>query len=606
MKTLSRLFLLLAGVVGFSVAIALVPMAGCSNDNSNQSFDMTPDFALAQQISHVGVTGQTCCMVTRGSSLALYLTNVQVGMVDNRGIQHAATGELHVVNPYGVDYTLGSNVPAFAYQFSPDGTYAMYAVKTSQSKYNYSLQFSTVSSPSLPKPLDKVVIPDGIQDFALNQQSFFSPSGRYLIIGALKGSIANSADLHVVDVRAAQDVAMLGNGAFNYSEVVANDDTMVYENSTASMVPGTPSVAGLYQLNLSVFGNGNTPPALIDQHALNLGLMSDGETILYLRSTGELRMLSLGQHFEVSVAQNVMTFTSGPLGRGPIVWVGTDRSLHVANTLSPEMITLPANSVDPNSPFIFSADATRLYWFKNVQTSNSYGDLYSVSVAPGADRTPNFIGTRVSTQDFAFFQHRMVMIRNVDSSGTGGEMVSAELDGSSLVVLAEGAMLGGLRQSNPIPSPPPGSKIKTGPIDLTPSIPPPVNAVLTNAARVLDPTSGTGLAYAPLNGSSPVVGELSFSVGVNTLLGVLDPEVHAGNSRFSDDGYVLAYVSGAKWMANPIGNFVGTLKLQPTIVDTNPIQPKLDGVAELGPISQRAMFVSAPANAHAGIYYVKY
>jgi hypothetical protein len=602
---MSRFFLVLAGVAGFAVAIALVPMAGCSDDNSNQVFDMSPDFALSTQVTHVGVTGQTCCMVTRGAQLAMYLTNVMQGMVDSRGITHAATGELHLVTALGTDYKLGDNVPAFAYQFSPDGTYAMYGVKTPTSKVNYSLNFATVSYPNLPPPLVQTVIPDGIQDYSLAQQSFFSATGKYLIIGVLNSTVANSPDLHVVDVRAAQDVAALGNGAFDYLEIPTPDDQLIYNNSTASTKPGTPSIVNLYQANLSVFANGNVSPSILDTSVTGATLFGDGFQLLYLKEDGSLMVRDLAQHFLVKVADNVMAMTTGPLTHGPLVWTGKDLSLHVANQYQAEMITLPPNSVDSGSPFYFSGDATRLYFFKNVMSSNSNGDLYSVSVAPGQPRTVNLIGTRISTVDFNFFQDRFLYIRNVDDQGVAGEMVSANLDGSNPIVLGENVMVGGLRQSSPNPVTAPGTKDKFAPVDLSPSLPHPINAVLTNAQRQIDPSSAFGSAYAPINDSSEIVGELSFGFTINTRMGVIDPAVHAGMFRFSDDGYVLAYAGGAQWNSS-VSNFVGSLKLQPTITDTNPIQPQLDGVAEMGPISQRSMFVSAPANAKPGIYFVKF
>jgi hypothetical protein len=605
MKTMSRFFLVLAGVAGFAVAVALVPMAGCSDDNSNQVFDMSPDFALSTQVTHVGVTGQTCCMVTRGAQLAMYLTNVMQGMVDSQGITHAATGELHLVTALGTDYKLGDNVPAFAYQFSPDGTYAMYGVKTPMSKVNYSLNFATVSYPNLPPPLVQTVIPDGIQDFSLAQQSFFSATGKYLIIGVLHGAVMNSPDLHIVDVRAATDVAQLGNGAFDYLEIPTPDDQLIYNNSTASMKPGTPSVVNLYQANLSVFANGNVNPSILDTSVTNATLFGDGFQLLYLKEDGTLWVRDIAQHFLVKVTDNVMAMSTGPLIHGPLVWTGKDLSLHVANQYQAEMITTPPNMVDSGSPFVFSADASRLYFFKNVQASNNYGDLYSVSVAPGQPRTINLIGTRISTQDFNFFQDRFLFIRGVDDQGVAGELVSASLDGSNPIVLGENVQVGGLRQSQPNPVTPPGQKDKFGPVDLSPSLPHPINAVLTDAKRQIDPSSSFGSAYVPVNDSSPIVGALSFGFSINTRLGLIDPAVHAGMFRFSDDGYVLAYAGGAQWNSS-VTNFVGSLKLQPTITDTNPIQPQLDGVAEMGPISQRSMFVSAPANAKPGIYFVKF
>jgi hypothetical protein len=87
--------------------------------------------------------------------------------------------------------------------------------------------------------------------------------------------------------------------------------------------------------------------------------------------------------------------------------------------------------------------------------------------------------------------------------------------------------------------------------------------------------------------------------------GMLNPAVHDGMFRFSDDGYTLAYVGDAQWNDDAV-NFVGRLRLQPTVIDRAPADPGLVGVAEMGPVRDHSMFVSAPVNQKPGIYFIKF
>src|SRR3954470_14527795 len=119
---MKRLFLLGVLIAGATVGVALVPMAGCDNKTVTE-FDMGPDFALPPQVTRVGAKAPTCCMVTRGAQTALYLANPSADDSRERSSgEKLYTGELHVVNAFGADSILGSDVPAYDYGFSPDGS----------------------------------------------------------------------------------------------------------------------------------------------------------------------------------------------------------------------------------------------------------------------------------------------------------------------------------------------------------------------------------------------------------------------------------------------------------------------------------------------------
>src|SRR4051812_11789681 len=197
---MKRLFLVGAMIVGITVGAAVIPMAGCDN-NTVAGFDLGPDFALPAQVTRVGAKAPTCCMVTGGAQTALYLANPSADDSRERSSgEKLYTGELHVVNAFGADSILGSDVPAYDYGFSPDGS-TVFFVQPAGKNGNFSLQAVNIDHPDLrlpPTAKSITVIPDGIQDYQLNQQSFYSPSGKYLIIGVLPGAVQRSADLHIV------------------------------------------------------------------------------------------------------------------------------------------------------------------------------------------------------------------------------------------------------------------------------------------------------------------------------------------------------------------------------------------------------------------------
>ena len=52
----------------------------------------------------------------------------------------------------------------------------------------------------------KVVIADGLDDPPLDQQSFYTPTGNYFIVGARAAGVMSTPDLHVVSTVGAEDV----------------------------------------------------------------------------------------------------------------------------------------------------------------------------------------------------------------------------------------------------------------------------------------------------------------------------------------------------------------------------------------------------------------
>ena len=378
-------------------------------------------------------------MVTNGAGQVLYLVNPAPSMPDAQGRDLPANGELHLSNPFGVDITLGAGVPAFGYAFSPDQRWALFLTKTKT--FHYALNLAPLEGPELHAPTNVVAIADGLQNAALFQQAFFTPSGHYLITGVLPKNVAVSADLHVVEMGSGTDVFALTNGAFDYQEQVTLDDTMIFANSTASTMPGVPSVEGLYMINLAAAPS--VKPALIDTHVTNFSHhRRRAEADLRARErrprhvrVGAERHAAAGVGRDRVLAGTVAARTGG-LHDQPIRRCTCDRSSsRRPSPPSPDRST-------SFSPIQFSPDAQHLYWFKNVSSQNGTGDLYHAPLPLAAAAAPSLMATNASTRDFHFVGDRLVYLTNVDAAGTTGDVTVAALDGSGARVVAHGAATG--------------------------------------------------------------------------------------------------------------------------------------------------------------------
>lgn len=583
-----------------SILLLSLLTAGCGDSGPAYMFDAGADFSIAPQATHIGPAATVCCLQTRSAQFAMYLTNPAQGAIDGNGREHPGHGSLHIASPYGVDFVLADRVPANGYTFTPEGLWAMYMApsKSAALRTSFSLNFAPIEAPDFSMGTPIQAISDGLDDAPLSQIGFFSPSGHYFIVGVLPKNVAQSADLHVVDVHQGKDVFQLGSGAFSYFELMAPDDTMIYENSTASTVAGQPSVQGLYVINLSAAAAG-AQPSLIDQHVIQASLLADGHSLIYERANRDLMYYDLRDKNFTMMARNVAAFSVGPGRRGPVAYIGNDRSVHVVPKLQPEITVLPPASVDILSPILFSPDGAHLYYFSKVDSQNGHGVMLHQAVRSTAPS--QLVGQRVSTTSTTFFQNRMIFLDNVNANGDSGDLFVANLDGTGAQLMSTGVVTGDVQQAFPVNFGPPVRNPGFGPVDLSPIVVPPVFANLSGAQRDFSKAN----SMRPIAGGRPIVGALVYGPKLGGAEATIDPAVRTGGYGFSDDGFVLAYAGGAAWSSNAL-NYVGKLTLFPTLVDVGIVPPNVDKVSEIGPIVSRSFFTLAPDNSNPGLYFVNY
>ncbi len=591
-------------LLGALVVGTLVLGSACSNSGYKSPLDAAPDLSLPPQVTHLGVDQPVCCLeTTQAEWRVMYLASPQPGGSDNRGRNVATKGELHLADAYGTDLTLASSVPRAGYVFSPDGRLVFFLAPSGNKDKTYALKFAALSAGTLGTVNPITVIARGLDDKPFTNQAFFSPSGRYLLIGVAAPGIAYSTDMTVVDVLTARVIGTFPNGSFNYIENVTANDTLVYQDATASKVLGTPSVVGLYTLPLAAANRGVTGarPALIDSHTTTFQLTADEGRVLYTKQDGTLWMFDLSDKSRVQVASHVVQFTLGPDTNGPVVWVDEVHALHVQALFHPVLVATAPGVTDPWSAFQFSPDAQTLYFFDRTSSQDTLGDLFRVDLSPSRKTSqPQLVEHRVSQSSLKFVHGRMRYIRGLDGRGEIGELVSAELDGSDVNSIATGVAVGSIQAG--VPRPPiataPSGNPNRGVVDAAQPYVAPVWAQLVNAAR------DTSLNTPLFDESEPILGALGFSRDDGTPT-ILDPQVHLGAYRFSPDGYVLLYVGGAT-LDTDLAAYLGTLHLEQTLVDQAPATPMLNGVSELGSIRDRAVFVAAPGASPPGVYFIRY
>jgi hypothetical protein len=575
-------------------------VAGCSGDDtSNNNVLPSLDLAIGPQLTHIGPDAVTCCMVTSGDGFVMYLAHPTPGATDARGRSKPALGELHIANEFGTDYKLASGVPAFAYQFVPGGRFAAYLSPT-KNTFN-SLQFASLARPQFTQPTILTVVKDGLAQDEFNPfQGYFSDTGSYLISFVHEANVDTAADVHIISTSTAQDLFSLGNGSALYQQNLTFNDTLVFGNDKPSTVPGQPSEQGLYVVNLGAAADGIIKPARVDTHVDSALLTADAQMVVYTKTNGDLFVFGLSDQTFVKLASNVATFSLGPGNRGPLTYITNDLALHVTPVLQREILALPANSVDLFSPLSFAPDMSAAYFFRHVAPQDNHGELYRVSLV-AADKTPQLIDTRASTVDVNFVEGRLVFLRNVDSYGNSGDLTVASYDGSNPFMLAPGSPTGELRAGSAFPPTPPAPRhIRTGPLDFS------VSTGVLMFANLVQAEPDTNTAHVPIAGGRKLIGGLGFTASMSQPERVLDSAVRSGMFRFSDDGFVLAYAAGAVWSPTA-NNYVGALKLHDTLADAGVVPWMLDGVAEMGPIRNRQLFVSAvPKSSAAGIYFIVY
>ncbi|MDB4967738.1 MAG: hypothetical protein JWN44_3427 [Myxococcales bacterium] len=520
----------------------------------------------APTATHVGATGTTCCMVA-GSTRAAYLLN-PTGTT-------TITGELHVVDKMGVDKKIDTGVTAAGFGITPGGKSIIY---TKPSGTKASLFWADLTTATV---APKTVFTGTAYNATLAFAGFFSPSGKYFVVGVLPAGVSRSPDMHVIDTSNGNDVYQRLNGEFDYVEAVLPDDTMIFQDTAGGQSAGSTPVQTLYWISLP--NAGSSTAAAISTHTSSLTPTSDNKTLLYLRTNGDLyawnAMTKTGAG--TKIASTVIKFTVGPDATGPAAYIAADHSVHVVGTDGTKLLDVAASaatSADLLSQIVLAPDGGDVFYFQGYETQNQRGTLLRANVKAGA--TPVKVGDKISSADLNVLDNALVLVRNVDDLGEFGEAVKANRDGSNIQSLGMMVPVGGLNVVNPGP----GTWF----------------AMHLNTA-VKDPTA----ANVPVNGSAALYGALSFEDNGGAAV-TLDAKVHAGAFSFAaDDGRTAAFVTGATWNATA-KNYVGALQVIAARDPNAKIDGKVSGCSELGPIVGRGLFVNAPTASPAGVYYVTF
>jgi hypothetical protein len=538
--------------------------------------------AKAQRVSAPGNASN----IVRGGDHVAYLADVGSGT--------GATGDLHVAGTTpGSDTRVAGKVSAGGFVLSPDGATLFFTQLTS-SNTDASLSWYDVKHGGAPRvlfahglktaPNDPEDTSSGVHaDSFADQLFFFSPSGKYFVIGVLAPNVMVDADLHVIETASGNDVLQRGNGAFAYIQTVLPDDTLLFQDAVGGdSGPGGPTA--LLQLFWTRLGSG-TAPAAIDARVANFAPNGDNTRLIYQRSDRSLfawdataRPAAAG----TALATGAVSFA---VGTSAVVYSTGDGGIHVIGSDGTPKLDVTSAGADVNSPLYLSLDDHDVYYFQAAEPQNSRGTLMHVAVAGS---TPQKLDEHAGLYDLQILPHAILYLRNVDATGSVGDAVTAARDGSWVRALGVGVPVA--PEGLPLPQnhTPGGLIVSTGPSGW-------LAAHLTGARtdmtrRLVDGGFATlgGLGLATMNGENKI-----------------EASTRAGAYQLADDAESLIYISAAK-LNLMVDNYVGSLSWIATATPTmKPVPITLDDVSELSSVHQRGLFAVANGKSP-GVYFVSY
>jgi hypothetical protein len=525
-------------------------------------------------------SGIAAGIVSDGDQHVAYLTNAPSAF--------GSKGDLHVASADGNDVKVASGVSVGGYVISPNGKALMYALSNAAGD-DASFNWVDLSQPSA---TPKVLFDRGLQTLPISpsaptptyttplaSEGFFSPSGRYFVMGVLAPNVGVSPDLHVIDVNTGTDVFSRPNGAFDYLELVLPDDTLIFQDSVGgnSGPSGPPSVQTLFWVSLSTAGAQATA---IDTRTGGLFVSGDNKTLVYQKVDDRtLHAWDVTTHpaTGTQIATNALNFAVGE--SGPVAYVGTDKSVHVVGLDGKAVVDVPGATAnaDVMSPIVISSDGADVYYFQNVTPQDSRGTLMHLAVAGGG--SPTKIADAASTLDVHPVMGGLVFMQNVDDMGQFGDAVRGGRDGSAPTPLGSKVPVGGLTLVTP----------KGGGTSF-------LMPVLTMAS--------TDKSKKLVDGAPATVGGLALlgSGGAANLS--VDPSVRVGQFEVADDLGSVAYAGGVAFDST-VNNYFGALYHVDAAAGMKS-DALLQGVTEVGPVVGRSLFVNAPKASTPGVYFVKY
>jgi hypothetical protein len=549
---------------------------GGVGDGGGATGDMTDVTAPPAPTSTlVGAPGKPSFLTTDGNQHAAYLLNAAA----NASTMGTA-GELHVTTSSGGDVKVASGVYSNEFALSPNGKSIFWEVFSSASTGAASLMWLDLTQAAA-KP--QTAVPSGLpvtpQMNAFGQTTYtpgalppvFSPSGKYLLVPVGTSPGSPTPDLHVIDTTTGKDIYQRPNGAAVYQQLILPDDTMIFQDTVGGQSSTSTPVQTLFWIKLP-----GTATATTITHTASFLPTADNKTLVILKTNGDLLAWDLVAKSGggTTLASGAASYSLGTTPKGPVAYVGADKSLHVVATDGTKLLDVAASAAgDVDGTPQIAPDGHDVYYWQNVEQQEKRGTLMRVAVASGA--TPTKVADKVSTDDLQITDDAIVLLQNVDDLGQLGDAAHAARDGTGIAALGSKAAVGALRLANPGPKTWFALHLSGGAVDSS-------NTVLDGSPNI----SG-GLAFAS-DGSGDMM---------------LDAKVQAGAYGFSDDGRDVAFIGGATF-AN--GGYAGALSFVATRAPATKIDGKLAGVTELGPIVSRSLFVSAPGAAMAGVYFVKF
>lgn len=572
----------------------LLAASGCHNKKGSVS-----DSPPKPVVKLAGMGGVTGGLVTDAvGKHAAYLLNPKEAditvMVQGQSEMGSigTGGELHVASSDGSDIMVTAHSMIGNYMISPGGEGLFFLDYDPTSDYKngggtfkyLNLEKSGATATTIidktaasqvqtldpSDPSTTLYLPPGISAFPQ-----FSPSGKYILISSYPGG-TSLPDFNLFDVSTGTSAYTVAKGGNVYQQLFLSDDTLFYQNdeggTTNTTGDPTPPVQALYWTKLP----GGAPTKIVERTS-KFATTADEKTLVIQTTNGDLFTYDIASKALATapLASKVVSYIVGGQDKGPVAYVSNDGSVHVVDTSGKALADNTTAAADLLGNPILSPDAQHLYFWQDVHPQDSQGTLMHMPVATGASAT--MIDTKVSLSDFNVLDQGLVFLDGLDTNGTSGTAVFTALDGSAKISYGSLVPVGGLQVVEP-------SKTQWFSMHLT--------------------NSKADTGNAPITGKA-LTGSVEFDGSTAMMPVVLDTASFAGGFEFSDDGGVGIFIGAETF--NMLGSsYAGELNFILATAPATKIDAKLAGVSELGTVSKRTLFVSAPGAMAPGVYYVKY
>src|SRR5262249_11739486 len=158
-----------------------------------------------------------------------------------------------------------------------------------------------------------------------------------------------------------------------YQQLLLPDDAMIFQDTAGGQSNTSTPVQTLYWMKLP-----SGTATVITTHTASFVPTADNKTLVILRTNGDLLAWDLVAKTGggTTIASGVAAYSLGITAKGPIAYVGADKSLHVVASDGTKLVDVGAAAAgDVDGTPQIAPDGHDVYYWQNVEQQEKRGTL---------------------------------------------------------------------------------------------------------------------------------------------------------------------------------------------------------------------------------------